>query len=106
MKRFFLKEDKKIIFNVSYYKENNNEKELLDYWSKLLNNNESIEIRSYIQPTVKATGHNNSNKYGLIKLAIYDTYAKQKLNAYMDYIKAEWINELEKEYNTKVEEKE
>lgn len=104
MKKFFLKEGKKIIFNVCYYKENNNEKELVDYWSKLLKNNSSIDIRSYIQPTVKAIGHNNSNQYGLIKIAIYDTYAKQKLNAYMDYVKDEWVKELENIYETKVTE--
>lgn len=101
MKKYFLKEGKKIIFNLCYYKENNNEKELLDYWSKLLQNSEKIEVRTYIQPTVKAFGHNNSNQYGLIKLAINDTYAKQKLNAYMDYLKEEWTTQFEKEFNTK-----
>ena len=102
MKKFFLKEGKKIIFNVCYYKENNNEKELVNYWSKLLKNNSNVDIRSYIQPTVKAIGHNNSNQYCLIKIAIYDTYAKQKLNAYMDYVKEEWVRELESIYETKV----
>lgn len=105
MKKYFLREGKKIVFNLSYYKENDNEKELLEYWQKLLGINDFVEIRSYIQPTVKAEGHNNSNQYGLIRLVINDTYAKQKLNAYMDYLKEEWTKQFEKEFNTKFVEK-
>lgn len=106
MKKYFLKENKKIIFNLNYYKDSQNEKELLNYWSSLLKNNDKVEIRTYIQPTVKSEGHNNSNQYGLIKIVINDTYAKQKLNAYMDYVKEEWTKQFEKTFNTKFIERE
>lgn len=106
MKKYFLKEDKKIIFNLNYYKDSQNEKELLNYWLSILKNNDKVEIRTYIQPTVKAEGHNNSNQYGLIKIVINDTYAKQKLNAYMDYIKEEWKKQFEETFKTRFIERE
>ncbi len=99
IKKYFLRKDKKIILSIRYYKENNNEKELLDYWKKVTNNNSSIKYKTYLQPTVKAFGHNNSNKFGLVRVEIYDTYAKKKLEAYMDYLKEEWVNEFEKTFN-------
>ena len=104
IKKYFLKEDKKIDLQVRYYKENNNELELLDYWKKLLNDDEKIKFSTYIQPTKKAIGHNNSNKFGLVTLRVNDTYAKEKLNAYMDYIKAEWVKSFEESFNTVVDE--
>jgi transcriptional regulator with XRE-family HTH domain len=99
IKKYFLKENKKINLEIRYYKENNNEKELLDYWKKITNNDPVITYKTYIQPTVKALGHNNSNKFGLVVVYINDTYAKQKLEAYMDYLKEEWVNEFEKTFN-------
>ena len=105
MKKFFLKENKKINLEVRYYKENNNELELLEYWKNLVKD-ESVKFTTYIQPTVKAEGHNNSNKYGLIVLTINDSYAKEKLNAYMDYVKEEWTKQFEENFNTKFIERE
>lgn len=104
MKKYFLKSDKKMIMQIRYYKENDNELELLEYWKKLFND-ENIKFTTYIQPTVRAEGHNNSNKYGLVTVTINDTYAKQKLNAYMDYVKEEWTKKFEQEFNTKYVEK-
>lgn len=104
MKKYFLKSDKKMIMQIRYYKENDNELELLEYWQNLANN-ENVKFTTYIQPTVKAEGHNNSNKYGLVTVTINDTYAKQKLNAYMDYVKEEWTKNFEQEFNTKFVEK-
>jgi len=103
MKTYFLKEGKHISLGIRYYKENNNEKELLNYWQKLLNNDNFIKIKTYLQPTVKALGHNNSNKFGLVFAYINDTYAKQRLDAYMDYLKDEWTQEFENTFNTKVD---
>lgn len=100
LRKYFLKETKKIKIEIRYYKENNNEIELLEYWKNLLNF-ENIEFRTYIQPTVKVIGHNNSNKYGLVILRINDTYAKEKLNAYMDYLKEAWLKEFEKNFSSK-----
>lgn len=100
MKKFFLKEDKKINLEVRYYKENNNELELLEYWRNLVND-ESVKFTTYLQPTVKAEGHNNSNQYGLVTLKINDSYAKEKLNAYMDYVKEEWTKKFEEIFTTK-----
>jgi len=105
MKKFFLKENKKINLEVRYYKENNNELELLEYWKNLVKD-ESVKFTTYIQPTVKAEGHNNSNKYGLIVLTINDSYAKEKLNAYMDYIKEEWKKQFEETFKTRFIERE
>lgn len=104
MKKFFLKENQKINLQVRHYKNNDNEIELLEYWKNLVNN-ESIKFTTYTQPTVKAEGHNNSNQYGLIVLTINDTYAKEKLNAYMDYVKEEWTKEFERNFNTKFKER-
>lgn len=104
MKKYFLNDQKLINLEVRYYKENDNELELLDYWKNLVND-ENVKFNTYIQPTVKAEGHNNSNKYGLVTVTINDTYAKQKLNAYMDYLKEEWTTQFEKEFNTKFVEK-
>lgn len=78
---------------------------MLNYWLKLSEKNTWITIHTYIQPTVKAVGHNNFNRYGLIAVRIYDTYAKQKLNAYMDYLNEEWTKEFEKEFDVEVEDK-
>jgi hypothetical protein len=103
MKKYFLKEGKHISLGIRYYKENNNEKELLKYWQELLLNDKSIIIKTYLQPTVKALGHNNSNKFGLVFAYINDTYAKQRLDAYMDYLKEEWTQEFEQTFNTKVD---
>lgn len=103
MKKYFLKESKHISLGIRYYKENNNEKELLKYWQQLLNNDKSIIIRTYLQPTVKALGHNNSNKFGLVFAYINDTYAKQRLDAYMDYLKEEWTQEFENTFNIKID---
>ncbi len=99
IKNNFLKDNKKITLSISYYKENNNEKELLEFWNNLIGENKYVEIKSYIQPTVKAIGHNNSNKYGLVEVAIHDVYAREKLNAYMDYIKLEWNKDFRKIFN-------
>lgn len=104
MQKYFLKNDKQINLEVRYYKENDNELELLEYWKNLVND-ENVKFTTYIQPTVKAEGHNNSNKYGLVTVTINDTYAKQKLNAYMDNLKEEWTTQFEKEFNTKFVEK-
>lgn len=104
MKKFFLKEGKQILLEVRHYKENNNELELLEYWKKLVND-DGIKFTTYIQPTVKAEGHNNSNKYGLITLKINDTYAKEKLNAYIDYVKEEWTKQFEEGFKTKFKER-
>lgn len=104
LKKYFLKDNKKITLEVRYYKENNNELELLEYWKNLVSD-EIINFTTYLQPTVKAEGHNNSNKYGLVTLRIIDTYAKEKLNAYMDYVKEEWTKEFERNFNTKFKER-
>lgn len=101
MKKYFLKENKKITLEVKYYENNNNEQELLEYWKKVTNNDPSIIYKTYIQPTNKPFEHNNSNKFGLLSVRVYDTYAKQKLNAYMDYLKEEWVKEFEKTFNVK-----
>ena len=100
MKKYFLKENQKINLQVRHYKENKNEQELLKYWKDLIKD-ERIKFTTYIQPTVKPEGHNNSNQYGLVVVTINDTYAKQKLNAYMDYLKAEWTKEFEERFSTK-----
>lgn len=100
MKKFFLKEGKKIILEIRYYKENKNELELLEYWKHLVND-EIIKFTTYMQPTVKAEGHNNSNKYGLVTVTINDTYAREKLNAYMDYVKEEWEKQFEETFKTR-----
>jgi predicted transcriptional regulator len=103
IKKYFLKEGKKINFEIRYYKENNNEEELLNYWKNIIGVNDYIKIKTYEQPTVKAIGHNNSNKFGLLRAEVNDTYARQKLNAYMDYLKEEWTKEFEAVFNTKVD---
>lgn len=103
IKKYFFKANKKITLSVRYYKENNNEKELLNYWSNIIDKDDSITIKTYIQPTVKAIVHNNSNKFGLVRDELFDTYAKQRLNAYMDYLKDEWTQEFENTFNTKVD---
>lgn len=100
LKKYFLSEDKKIFLEIRHYVENNNEADLLKYWKNLIND-DKINFSTYIQPTVKALGHNNSNQYGLITLKIHDAYAKQKLNAYMDFIKEEWTKEFELVFKTK-----
>ncbi len=105
LKKYFLKENKIITLEIRYYKENDNELELLEYWKNLIKD-ESIKFTTYIQPTVKAEGHNNSNKYGLVTLKINDTYAKQKLNAYMDDIKEEWKKQFEETFKTRFIERE
>lgn len=103
IKKYFLKEGKNITLGIRYYKENNNEQELLEYWKQITNNDPVINYKTYLQPTVKATGHNNSNKFGLVFVAIHDTYAKQKMDAYMDYLKEEWTKEFEIVFDTKVD---
>lgn len=103
MKKFFLNKNKKINLHIKYYIHNNNEKELLEYWRNLLNNDESIIFKTYVQPTTKPIGHNNSNKFGLVAVRIFDSYAREKLNAYMDYIKAEWVKNFEESFNTIVD---
>lgn len=103
LKRFFLQSGKSIKLQIRYYKENNNEIELLNYWKNLLKNDSCIEFTTYEQPTVKAKGHNNSNKFGLVSVKINDSYAKEKMNAYIDYVKSSWIKDFESSFNTTVD---
>jgi hypothetical protein len=103
MKQHFLKEGKNIHIEIRYYEHNNNEKELLEYWSNLLNNDETIFLKTYKQKRYNPEGHNNSNKFGLIRMEIYDVYAKEKLNAYMDYLKEKWLKDFEISFKTKID---
>jgi biotin operon repressor len=103
MKKYFLKEGKQIKLEIRYYVNNDNENELVNYWTNLIKNDKAIRIKTYIQHTNKPLEHNNSNKFGLVAAIIYDVYAKQKLNAYMDYLKEEWTQEFEQTFNTKVD---
>lgn len=103
MKQHFLKEDKSINIEIRYYEHNNNEKELLEYWKNLLGSDKTILLKTYKQKRCNPEGHNNSNKFGLLRMEIYDVYAKEKLNAYMDYLKDKWLKVFEISFRTKVD---
>jgi hypothetical protein len=103
MKKYFLQEGKNIKIEIRYYEKNNNEQELLNYWTKLLGHDENICLKTYKQKRYNPEGHNNSNKFGLIRIDICDVYAKEKLNAYMDYLKEKWLKDFEISFKTKVD---
>jgi hypothetical protein len=103
IKKYFLEENKKISFMIKYYEANNNGEELLHYWENLLRNENDIEFKTYIQLRKNEHKHNNSNKFGLVLVRVCDTYAKQRVNAYMDYLKAEWQKKFEQAFETKVD---
>lgn len=105
MQKYFRSEGKLINFKIKYYEHNNNKDSLLKYWKQLLSNYENIIFSTYALPNqnIKEGKHNNSNKFGLIVVAIYDTYAKIKLNAYIDYLKEEWKQEFENTFGNKID---
>jgi hypothetical protein len=88
---------------IKHYEANDNEEELLSYWKNLLKNDSDIEFKTYVQLRKNNDTHNNSNKFGLVIIRVCDTNAKQRLRAYMDYIKQQWTEEFEQAFNTKVD---
>jgi hypothetical protein len=105
MKKYFWADNKYINVDIKHYEANDNEEELLNYWSKLLGHDKSIKLKTYVQKrgNPNPDSHNNSNKFGLITVSIHDVYAKEKLTAYMDYLKAKWLKDFEATFNTKVD---
>ena len=101
MKKYFLKENKNMVLNIAYYTHSHDIEKLKKFWTNIFKE-QNVKITTSVQPTGKPHGHNNSNKYGLCRLSIDDTYAKQRLDACIDYLKQEWIATLEKEVGCKV----
>lgn len=90
--KYFLTTGKEMKLDIKYYKETQDPELLIDYWTAFIQNNNRIRLKTYIQKKVNPTYHNNSNTVGLVAVRLYDIYARQKLNAYISYIKNEWNN--------------
>lgn len=90
MYKYFLSSSKEMKVDIKYYANTQDPDLLVAYWTAFIQNKSKIRLKTYIQKTINPVGHNNSNTVGLVAVRIYDIYAHQKLNAYIDYVKSEW----------------
>ena len=86
--------DKKLIYNLRIYPDHN-EIEMKIFWSQMLKvdlNDIRVSFKEVYRVENKRKRSNHACKYGIMTIAIYDTYLKQRLLAWMDYLQEEWVS--------------